>query len=70
MTRKNIVGACAAAALALPLLALVTWGGSRLMKAVSPASTSRLPVTQVRRGDVTITVSAKGELSGGHTEML
>src|ERR1035438_721946 len=66
MTRRIGIGVCVAAL----VLALVTWGGSRLMKAVSPASTSRLPVTQVRRGDVTITVSAKGELSGGHTEML
>ncbi|HXM41601.1 MAG TPA: HlyD family efflux transporter periplasmic adaptor subunit [Bryobacteraceae bacterium] len=68
MTRKIVIGVVAAA-LALALLA---WGGSRLMKAVSPAaaSASRLPVTQVKRGDVTITVSAKGELSGGHTEML
>ena len=66
MTRKIVIGLCAVAL----LLALVAWGGSRLMKTMSPASASRLPVTQVRRGDVTITVSAKGELSGGHTEML
>ncbi len=40
------------------------------MKAVTPAPTSQLPVTAVKRGDVTITVNAEGELSGGHTEML
>src|SRR5208282_608865 len=66
MTRKLIIGICATAL----VLALLAWGGARLMKAVSPASASRLPVTRVKRGDVTITVSAKGELSGGHTEML
>ena len=56
---------------ALGLLALAGWGGSRLVKAVSPESAaSRLPVTRVKRGDVTITVNAKGELSGGQTEML
>lgn len=66
MTRKLIIGVCITAA----ALALLAWGGSRLMKAVSPASSSRLPVTRVKRGDVTITVVAKGELSGGHTEML
>jgi HlyD family secretion protein len=66
MTRKIVIGTVAAAL----VLALAAWGGSRLMKAVSPAPASRLPVTQVKRGDVTITVSAKGELSGGHTEML
>jgi len=67
MTRKLIVGL----SVTLLVLALLAWGGARLMKAVSPASAaSSLPVTRVKRGDVTITVSAKGELSGGHTEML
>ena len=66
MMRKIVIGMCAAA-LALVLLA---WGGSRLMKALSPAFVSRLPVTQVKRSDVTITVTAKGELAGGHTEIL
>ncbi|HTT62675.1 MAG TPA: HlyD family efflux transporter periplasmic adaptor subunit [Bryobacteraceae bacterium] len=66
MIRKIVIGVCAAAL----VLALLAWAGSRLMRAVSPASGSRLPVTQVKRGDVTITVAAKGELSGGHTEML
>ncbi len=66
MTRKLVIGVCVAA-LALVLLA---WGGSRLMQAVSPASAAHLPVTRVKRGDVTITVNAKGELSGGHTEVL
>jgi HlyD family secretion protein len=67
MTRKLVIGVCAAAL----VLALLAWGGSRLLKAVSPASaSSRLPVTHVKRGDVTITVTARGELSGGHTEML
>ena len=66
MIRRIVIGVCAA----VLVLALLAWGGTRLMKAVAPTSTSRLPVTQVKRGDVTITVSAKGELSGGHTEML
>jgi HlyD family secretion protein len=65
MRRKIAIGAAAAL-----VLGLAGWGGSRLMKAVSPAPVSRLPVTQVKRGDVTITVTAKGELSGGQTEML
>jgi HlyD family secretion protein len=49
---------------------LLGWGSVRLFRAVSPSPASRLPVTRVKRGDVTITVHAKGELSGGHTEML
>lgn len=52
------------------LLALLAWGGARLFRVVSASPASRVPVTRVKRGDVTITVSAKGELSGGHTEML
>lgn len=64
--RKMAIGGGVAALVA----ALLAWGGSRLMKAVSPAAGSGVPVTQVRRGDVTITVNAKGELAGGHTEML
>ena len=66
MMRKIVIGTGVAAL----VLALLAWGGSRLMKAVSPSSASRLPVTRVKRGDVTITVTAKGELAGGHTEML
>jgi HlyD family secretion protein len=66
MTRKMAIGLCVTAI----VLALAGWGGVRLMKAMAPAAATRLPVTQVKRGDVTITVSAKGELSGGHTEML
>ncbi|HLY17081.1 MAG TPA: efflux RND transporter periplasmic adaptor subunit [Bryobacteraceae bacterium] len=66
MTRKIIMGIVGAAA----VLALIGWGGTRLMKALSPASASKLPSTRVKRGDVTITVTAKGELSGGNTEKL
>jgi len=66
MTRKLIIGLCAAAL----VLALVGWGGARLMKAVSTTAASSVPVTRVKRGDVTITVHATGELSGSHTEML
>src|SRR5690349_4320103 len=53
------------------VLGLLGWGGVRFIKAAAkPAAVSNLPVTRVKRGDVTITVNAKGELSGGHTEML
>ncbi len=67
MRRKLLLAMCA-----VPLpLALLGWGGVRLFKVVSPATSgSKLPVTRVKRGDVTINVHAKGELAGGHTEML
>jgi multidrug efflux pump subunit AcrA (membrane-fusion protein) len=66
MKPKVLIALCA-----VPLsLALLAWGSVRLFKAVSPAAASKVPVTRVKRGDVTITVTARGELSGGHTEML
>ena len=68
MKRKLLLIVCLVAAALV--LALLAWGGSRVMKAVSTSPASRLPVTRVKRGDVTISVAAKGELSGGHTEML
>jgi multidrug efflux pump subunit AcrA (membrane-fusion protein) len=52
-------------------LALIGWGSLKLSRAVSssaPATT--LPTTHVKRGDVTITVAARGDLQGGNSEML
>ena len=47
------------------------WGGSRLVKAVPPQSAGvAMPATRVKRGRVTITVGASGELQGGNSEML
>jgi multidrug efflux pump subunit AcrA (membrane-fusion protein) len=68
MKRKLLLTVCLVAAALV--LAFLAWGGSRVMKAVSTSPASQLPVTRVKRGDVTISVAAKGELSGGHTEML
>jgi HlyD family secretion protein len=52
-------------------LALIAWGGLRLAQAVSAAKPkSALPTTRVKRSDVTITVTARGELQGGNSEML
>jgi multidrug efflux pump subunit AcrA (membrane-fusion protein) len=61
-------------------VALVSWGGAQLPRlssrsraSQSPAShspTSNVPVTRVRRGDVLVTVTARGELLGGNSEML
>jgi multidrug efflux pump subunit AcrA (membrane-fusion protein) len=52
-------------------LGLIGWGGLRLTKAVSAVKPAvSLPVTRVKRGDVVITVTARGELSGGNSEML
>jgi multidrug efflux pump subunit AcrA (membrane-fusion protein) len=40
-------------------------------RALSPAASRQtIPTTKIRRGDLTLTVSARGELQGGNSEML
>jgi len=56
---------------ALLAAALLLWGGLRIYRsatAVTRAAT--VPTTHVKRGDVNLTVTAKGELRGGHSEEL
>jgi HlyD family secretion protein len=63
-------------ALLLTLIAIAAagvlgWGALRASKTVATASSgSEIPTTRVKRGRVTITVSARGELQGGNSEML
>ena len=52
-------------------LALIAWGGLRYYKTGSVVHTvPDVPVTTVKKSDVTFTVSAKAELQGGKSEML
>jgi HlyD family secretion protein len=52
-------------------LALIAWGGLRLYKTGSVVRpSSDIPTTTVKKSDVTFTVTAKGELQGGKSEML
>jgi multidrug resistance efflux pump len=44
--------------------------GQRMYKAVKPPMDTVVPTTRVRRGDLTLTVSANGELRGGNSEVL
>jgi HlyD family secretion protein len=55
----------------LAVVAAIAWGAIRIVARVT-ASTSavELPTTRVKRGRVTITVAARGELQGGNSEML
>jgi HlyD family secretion protein len=57
-------------AVVLAVLAGLGWGGLRLVKATAAADTSTVPTTRVKKGRVTVTVSARGELQGGNSEML
>jgi HlyD family secretion protein len=54
----------------LGLLALGAWGGMNLYRSANPASSAAVPSTAVKRGDVTFSVYARGELQGGNSVML
>jgi HlyD family secretion protein len=54
----------------LIVLGAGSWGALRFVKAASTGSASAVPTTRVKRGKVTVTVSARGELQGGNSEML
>jgi HlyD family secretion protein len=57
-------------AVILGVLGLLAWGAVRLVRATSTTGSADLPTTKVKRGRVTLTVAARGELQGGNSEML
>ena len=58
-------------AIPLVLLGLAGWSVLRARQETAPpAAATNIPTTAVRRGDVTFTVTAKGELAGGNSEMM
>ena len=65
---KFLVGVCAAMA----VLALGGWGALKIRdgSATIAKPDSLVPSAAVKRGDITFTVAAKGELQGGNSEML
>src|SRR5258708_26356046 len=56
--------------LILGIVGALAWGAVRLVKATSTNATQELPTTKVKKGRVTLTVAARGELQGGNSEML
>lgn len=52
------------------LLGAAVWQGRQMYSAVKPTANTGIPTTVVKRGDLTFTVTAKGELHGGNSEML
>jgi HlyD family secretion protein len=56
--------------LGVALLAAAGWGGFRLVRVATATTTTEIPTTRVKKGQVTITVAARGELQGGNSEML
>ena len=63
---KQVFGALLVAA----LLALAGWGGSHIYTELNTQGGSTVPVTRVKRGDVTFHVSAQGALQGGKSRVL
>jgi HlyD family secretion protein len=59
-------------AIVLSILGAAAWGTIRFLRVstVASASSTEIPTTRVKRGPVVITVSARGDLQGGNSEML
>ena len=51
-------------------LGAIGWGAFRVAKVAASTGGLTLPTTKVKKGRVTITVAARGELQGGNSEML
>jgi hypothetical protein len=54
----------------LVVLGAIAWGALRLVKVTASTAAVEIPSTKVKKGRVTITVAARGELQGGNSEML
>ena len=54
----------------LAIVAALSWGAMRLIHIATPSSDGDVPTTAVKKGRVVISVSARGELQGGNSEML
>jgi HlyD family secretion protein len=54
----------------LCVVGLLAWGAVRLVRVTSTSASLELPTTRVKKGQVILTVAARGELQGGNSEML
>jgi len=54
----------------LAVLGALAWGAMRLIRVTNTTAAVEIPTTSVRRGKVSIAVSARGELQGGNSEMI
>jgi hypothetical protein len=52
------------------VLGAIGWGALRVARVAASTSAVLQPTTKVKKGRVTITVAARGELQGGNSEML
>jgi HlyD family secretion protein len=56
--------------MAILFLVALGWGAMRVIQMTAPEDRNEIPTTRVRKGKVTIAVSARGELQGGNSEVL
>ena len=56
--------------LVLGVVTALAWGAMRFARFTRTEAASELPTTRVRKGRVVLTVTARGELQGGNSEML
>src|SRR5262249_47376285 len=54
----------------LLVLGAAGWGALHFSQFVKSETRSEIPTARVKKGKVTVTVSARGELQGGNSEML
>jgi multidrug efflux pump subunit AcrA (membrane-fusion protein) len=57
-------------AVMLAVLAALGWGALRFVRVAAPSAGGEVPTTRVKKGRVVVSVSARGELQGGNSEML
>ena len=58
------------AVIVLAILGGAGWGVRRIIQVATASTAATIPTTHVKKGRVTITVSARGELQGGNSEVL
>jgi HlyD family secretion protein len=54
----------------LAVIGALAFGARRLVKVMTTTASTEFPTTKVRRGRVIISVTARGELQGGNSEMI
>jgi HlyD family secretion protein len=57
-------------AIVLSVLGALAWSAVRIVRTVGAAAVVETPATRVKRGNVAITVTARGDIQGGNAEVL
>jgi len=57
-------------AVVLAVLGAAAWGGMHIVRSLTATASAEMPTTRIKKGRVTISVAARGELQGGNSETL